>query len=43
MPIVMKYGSLKLLEPSAPVQVYNGMLYLYVCKKKHRLIQVICV
>jgi hypothetical protein len=28
-PIVLKSGSLNLLEPSGPVQACNGMLYLY--------------
>ena len=28
-PIVMQYGSLKLLEPSGPVQACNGVLFLY--------------
>jgi len=34
MPIVLKSGSLTILEPSGPLQACNGMLYLYLINNK---------
>jgi len=32
-PIVLKSGSLNLLEPSGPVQAYNGIALILLCKR----------